>query len=145
MTEDHPLAVRGSWKKPFTGRADAVFAIGFRFWSGEKFGAAPTWNESARYIQADATPTRIGLHVPAEVALVGDVKLILRQLCDAARASDRKRPGRSGWLREIADVRANFDQAIAEQERGRHDEHRRFTPLAWRASYAKRLIRTQRS
>ena len=25
---------------------------------------APTWSESARYIQADATPTRIGLHEP---------------------------------------------------------------------------------
>ena len=99
VAEDHPLAIRGPWKKPFTGRADAVLAIGFRFWSGEKFGAAPTWNETARYIQADATPTRIGLHVPAEVALVGDAKLILRQLCDAARARDWKRPGRSDWLR----------------------------------------------
>ena len=122
VAEDHPLVVRGSWKKPFTGRADAVLAIGFRFWSGEKFGAAPTWNESARYIQADTTATRIGLHVPTEVALVGDAKLILRQLCDAVRASDWKRPGRSDWLKEIADVRANFDQAIAEQERGHHDD-----------------------
>ena len=85
VAEDRPLAIRGAWKKPFTGRADAVLAIGFRFWSGEKFGAAPTWNETARYIQADATPTRIGLHVPAEVALVGDAKLVLGQLCDAAR------------------------------------------------------------
>src|SRR6516162_525754 len=71
VAEDHPLAIRGPWKKSFTGRADAVLAIGFRFWSGEKFGEAPTWSESARYIQADPTPTRIGLHVPAEVALVG--------------------------------------------------------------------------
>ena len=82
----------------------------------------PTWNESARYIQADTTPTRIGLHVPSEVAVVGDAKLILRQPCDAARASDWKRPGRSDWLKEIAKVRANFDQAIAEQERGRDDD-----------------------
>src|ERR1700741_337231 len=86
--ENHPLAIRGPWKKPFTGRADAVLAIGFRFWSGEKFGQAPTWSESACYIQADATPARIGLHVPAEVALVGDPKLVLRQLTDAARARD---------------------------------------------------------
>jgi len=71
VAEDHPLAIRGPWKKSFTGRADAVLAIGFRFWSGEKFGEAPTWSASARYIQADPTPTRIGLHVPAEVALVG--------------------------------------------------------------------------
>ena len=122
VAEDHPLAIRGPWKKPFTGRADAVLAIGFRFWSGEKFGAAPTWSETARYIQADATPTRIGLHVPAEVALVGDAKLVLRQLCTAVRARDRKRPGRSDWLDEIAEVRANFDRAVAEQARMRQDD-----------------------
>jgi acetolactate synthase-1/2/3 large subunit len=122
VAEDHPLAIRGPWKKPFTGRADAVLAIGFRFWSGEKFGEAPTWSQSARYIQADATPTRIGLHVPAEVALVGDPKLVLRQLCDAARANDWKRPGQSDWLRAVADVRTNFDRTIVEQEHKHHDD-----------------------
>jgi acetolactate synthase-1/2/3 large subunit len=122
VPEDHPLAIRGAWKKSFTGRADAVLAIGFRFWSGEKFGLAPTWNENARYIQADATPTRIGLHVPAEVALVGDAKLVLRQLCDAARTNDWKRPGQSTWLQEVASVRTNFDQVIAELEHKHHDD-----------------------
>jgi hypothetical protein len=68
VAEDHPLVIRGRWKKPLTVRADAVLAIGFRFWSGEKFGEAPTRSKSARYIQADATPTRIGLNMPAEVA-----------------------------------------------------------------------------
>src|ERR1700741_582897 len=93
VAEDHPLAIRGPWKKPFTGRSDGVLAIGFRFWSGEKFGEAPTWNGSARYIQADATATRIGLQVPAEVALVGDPKLVLRQLSNAARSKDWGRQG----------------------------------------------------
>ena len=74
----------GRGRSPFTGRAEALLAIGFRFWSGEKFGAAPTWSETARYIQADAAPTRIGVHVPPEIALVCDAKLVLRQLCDAA-------------------------------------------------------------
>jgi hypothetical protein len=67
VAEDHPLVIRGPWKKPFTGCADAVLAIGFRFWSGEQFGEPPTRSESARYIKAGATPTRIGLKVPAEV------------------------------------------------------------------------------
>src|ERR1700758_2283084 len=116
VPENHPLAIRGPWKKPFTGRADAILAIGFRFWSGEKFGESPTWSESARYIQADATPTRIGLHVPAEVALVGDPKLVLRQLSAAARAKDWNRPGQSEWLQEVADARTNFDRIIVEQE-----------------------------
>src|SRR6516164_2014263 len=122
VPEDHPLAIRGPWKKPFTGRADAVLAIGFRFWSGEKFGEAPTWSESARYIQADATPTRIGLQVPAEVAIVGDAKLVLRQLCGAARANDWKRLAQSEWLQEVADVRTNFDRVIVEQEHKHHDD-----------------------
>ena len=64
VPEDHPLAVRGAWKKPFTGRADVVLAVGFRFWSGEHFGQPPTWNDKATYIQIDATPTRIGWQVP---------------------------------------------------------------------------------
>ena len=122
VPEDHPLAIRGPWKKPFTGRADAVLAIGFRFWSGEKFGRAPTWSESARYIQADATPTRIGLHVPAEVAMVGDPKLVLRQLSDVARPNDWKRSGQSVWLQEVADVRNKFERVIAEQEQKHHND-----------------------
>jgi acetolactate synthase-1/2/3 large subunit len=122
VAENHPLAIRGPWKKSFTGRADAVLAIGFRFWSGEKFGEAPTWSESARYIQVDAVPTRIGLHVPAEVAMLGDAKLVLRQLCDAARRRDWKRPDRSDWLGEVAEVRTNFDRAIAELEHKHHTD-----------------------
>src|SRR5215469_5454709 len=122
VAENHPFAIRGPWKKPFTGRADGVLAIGFRFWSGEKFGEAPTWNESACYIQADAAPARIGLHVPAQVALVGDPKLVLRQLSDAARVRDWRREGESDWLRDLAEVRTNFDRAIVELEHKHHDD-----------------------
>jgi acetolactate synthase-1/2/3 large subunit len=122
VPEDHPLAIRGPWKKPFTGRADAVLAIGFRFWSGEKFGEAPTWNESACYIQADATAARIGLHVLAEVALVGDPKVVLGQLSNAAHSRDWRRQGGSDWLQELAEVRTNFDRAIIELEHKHHDD-----------------------
>ena len=67
MSEEHPLAIRGAFKKPFTGRADVVLALGFRFWSGEHFGQPPTWTDKAKYIQIDPTPTRIGWQVPAEI------------------------------------------------------------------------------
>jgi acetolactate synthase-1/2/3 large subunit len=121
LPEDHPLAVRGAWKKTFSGRTDAVLAIGFRFWSGERFGEPPTWSANARYIQADATPNRIGLHVPAEVAIVGDPKLVLQQLIDAARPLDWKRQRDGTWVREVATARANFERAIAAQEQAAHD------------------------
>jgi len=119
VPEDHPLAIRGVWKKPFTGRADVVLAIGFRFWSGEKFGEPPTWSGDATYIQVDAVANRIGLHVPAEVAVVGDPKLVLRQLIDAAKRQklDWSRLAKSPWRREIGEVRANYERAIDEAEK----------------------------
>jgi len=120
VPEDHPLAVCGAWKKPFTGRADVVLAVGFKFWSGEHFGAPPTWNDAARYIQIDAVPSRIGWHVPAEVAIVGDPKLVLRQLIDTAKRAglDFSRHQLAPWLQEVADVRASYQRMIDERERG---------------------------
>ena len=70
VDEAHPLAIRGAWKKPFTGEADVVLAIGFKFWSGEKFGEPPTWSDKATYIQVDASAQRVGWHVPAAVGTV---------------------------------------------------------------------------
>ncbi|HVN84929.1 MAG TPA: thiamine pyrophosphate-binding protein [Candidatus Binatia bacterium] len=119
IPEDHPLAVRGAWKKPFTGRADVVLAIGFRFWSGEHFGEPPTWNDQATYIQADPVPSRIGWQVPAEVAIVGDPKLVLRQLIETAKRLklDFARQRDSAWVKEVSDVRANYEKLIDESER----------------------------
>jgi acetolactate synthase-1/2/3 large subunit len=117
LPEDHPLAVRGAWKKPFTGRADVVLAVGFRYWSGEKFGQPPTWNAKAKYVQIDPTLTRIGGHVPADVPLVGDPKLVLRQLIDKVK----ERPHDFGdqktalWRREVAEAQANFTRMLAER------------------------------
>jgi acetolactate synthase-1/2/3 large subunit len=126
VPEDHPLAVRGAWKKPFTGRADVVLAIGFKFWSGEHFGAAPTWNEQATYIQVDATPGQIGWQVPAQLAVVGDPKLVLRQLHAAAQRQGLA-PRQSEWLAEVATARANFARLL--EERGqRHGAARPIHP-----------------
>ncbi len=124
VSEEHPLAIRGAFKKPFTGRADAVLALGFRFWSGEHFGQPPTWSDQARYIQVDPTPTRIGWQVNADLAIVGDPKLVLRQLI--ARAKELKldfsKNRNSQWVREIAEVRGNFTRMIQETEKKFHDQ-----------------------
>ena len=119
VPEDDALAVRGAWKKPFTGRADVVLAVGFKFWSGEHFGAAPTWNEQATYIQVDATPAAIGWQVPAEVAIVGDAKLVLGQLTAAAQRQGLA-ARRSEWCEEVATARANFERQLDERERRHH-------------------------
>src|SRR5262249_32131303 len=123
VPEDDPLAVRGAWKKAFTARADVILAVGFKFWSGEHFGEPPAWNADATYIQVDPTPSRIGWHVPADVAIVGDPKLVLAQLF---RRADELGIGaspaaRAPWLAEVTATRTRFDEALRAQEADVHD------------------------
>jgi acetolactate synthase-1/2/3 large subunit len=125
VPESHPLAVRGAWKKPFTGRADVVISVGFRFWSGEHFGEPPTWSSDAKYVQIDPTPSRIGRHVRADVAIVGDPKLVLRQLIDAAKAYDFSSREGSQWLKEVDEARRTFDEMIDARAR----EHEADVPI----------------
>ena len=122
LPEDHPLAIRGPWKKPFTGRADAVLAIGFRFWSGEKFGEAPTWNEAARYIQADATadadrPPCAGRGGHRRRRETRPFASFPKQ-----RATRLDVPCPRAWRQEIDEVRDDYERAAGELERTHHDD-----------------------
>jgi acetolactate synthase I/II/III large subunit len=116
VSEEHPLAIRGAFKKPFTGRADVVLTLGFRFWSGEHFGRPPTWNDKAKYIQVDPTADRIGWQVPAEVPIVGDPKLVLRQMINRIKELklDFSKNRTSSWIKELSEVRANFERQVSD-------------------------------
>jgi acetolactate synthase I/II/III large subunit len=116
VSEEHPLAIRGAFKKPFTGRADVILTLGFRFWSGEHFGRPPTWNDQAKYIQVDPTPERIGWQVPADLPLVGDPKLVLRQMINRIKELklDFSKNRTSNWIKELGEVRANFERQVSD-------------------------------
>jgi acetolactate synthase-1/2/3 large subunit len=116
VSEEHPLAIRGAFKKPFTGRADVILTLGFRFWSGEHFGRPPTWNDKAKYIQVDPTPDRIGWQVPAEIPVVGDPKLVLRQMINRIKELklDFSKNRTSTWTKELGEVRANFERQVSD-------------------------------
>ena len=119
VSEEHPLAIRGAFKKPFTGRADVVLAIGFRYWSGEHFGQPPTWTDQAKYIQVDPTPTRIGWQVGVDVPIVGDPKLVIRQLINRIKELklDFAKNRSSEWTKEVTQTRARFEAQVREQNR----------------------------
>jgi len=95
-----------------------VLAIGFKFWSGEHFGQPPTWNADATYVQIDPTPSRIGWHVPADIPIVGDPRLVLEQLTERAGALglDGARRRDTHWLRQVGEVRDSFERALRQQE-----------------------------
>lgn len=117
VPEDHPLAIRGAYKKPFTGKADLILAIGFRFWSGEKFGQPPTWSPTAKFVHVDPCASRVGTHVAAEVPIVGDPKLVLRQIIDKIKAEklDFSAKKSSNWVKAVGEARINYDKALSER------------------------------
>jgi acetolactate synthase-1/2/3 large subunit len=117
VSEEHPLAIRGAFKKPFTGGADVVLAVGFRFWSGEHFGQPPTWTDKAKYIQVDPTPTRIGWQVNADLPMVGDPKIVLQQMIKRIKELklDFSKNKTSPWVKQVWETRQRFDNTIKEQ------------------------------
>jgi acetolactate synthase-1/2/3 large subunit len=122
VAEDHPLAVRGAWKKPFTSRADVVISFGFRFWSGEHFGQPPTWGADATHIQVDSDPRRVGSTVAADVPIVGDPKLVLRQMIELVRGQGPVDRSGSPWLAEVAEARTTFEGMVASREEEHHGD-----------------------
>jgi acetolactate synthase-1/2/3 large subunit len=94
-------------------------AIGFRFWSGEKFGQPPTWTDKAKYIQIDPVPTRIGWQVDADVPIVGDPKSVLRQMINRIKEQklDFSKNRNSEWYKEVQATRARFEAQIAEENK----------------------------
>jgi len=117
LDEAHRLSVRGVWSKPFTGNADVVVAVGFKFWSGENFGRPPKWTDEATIVQIDSTADQVGSHVPADVALVGDPKSVLRQMIDTIgrMGLDFSAKLKSPWVEHLKETRQRHDKAVRER------------------------------
>jgi len=87
LSEDHPLALgltglyRTKVEKEIYSRATLIITIGTRNESFQTHG----WKdfpEGAKHIQIDISPFEIGRNWMPDVGIVGDAKLVLRQLID---------------------------------------------------------------
>ena len=82
IPSDHPLSVGGRWTgEPrllrILAESDALLAVGTRLGNGSTQG----WTiDLPPVIQIDADATMIGKNYPAEVALLGDARLVLEQV-----------------------------------------------------------------
>ncbi len=88
IPEDHPLSFLGArnqaWKE-----ADVVLVIGTRFNFIVGFGLPPRWAEDVKFIQVDISDEEIGRNRPIELGIVGDARMVLKQLIDEGRGSFR--------------------------------------------------------
>ena len=92
LPDDHPLAAGGighhrTWlTKRLLPEADVVLGLGCRFEEQEtnwRDGYVP--DPRACYIQVDIDPAEIGRSVVPQLAVVGDVRLVLRDLLEALK------------------------------------------------------------
>ncbi len=109
VPDDHPLCVAGA-RSFALKNADLVILAGARFNWTFHFGRPPRFAEGVRVVQLDIEPSEIGLVQPVEVGLVGDAKVVLRQLLGASRGLVMRR---DGWVSDLEHERARNAEQIA--------------------------------
>jgi acetolactate synthase-1/2/3 large subunit len=94
IAEDHllyaePLGDMGSLSgNTMTREADVILAIGCKFSDrvSSSYREGITFASGTKFIQIDIDPFEIGRNYPVEIGIVGDAKLVLTELLDAARS-----------------------------------------------------------
>lgn len=109
IPEDHALSFLGArnraWKE-----ADVVLVVGTRFNFILGFGQAPRFAEDVKMIQVDIADEEIGRNRAVDIGIVGDAKMVLRQLIDEASDSFRGRD-ELAWI----DTLRGYDQRSQEK------------------------------
>ena len=111
--EKGPLAVHRVMRSKFTRVSDVAMAIGVRFWRGEGYGDAPSiYNPDINWIQVDPDAKRIGYNITPEIGIVGDPKMVLRQMIDCAKERIKEpRPKDTPWLNYFREQRQAYEDA----------------------------------
>ena len=89
-------------------KADLLITLGARF-DDRVTGKLSTFAPNAKIIHADIDPAEIGKNRHADVALIGDLKNILRALAPATKvALAKSAPDLTPWLNEVYGWRSKF-------------------------------------
>ncbi len=83
IAEDHPRSFPGARSMAFR-EADVVLVVGARANSMLSFLRAPRFSPNARFISVNLDGREIGHNRGVEVGIIGDAKLVLRQLTEEA-------------------------------------------------------------
>jgi acetolactate synthase I/II/III large subunit len=112
ISEEHRLAFGGvglyrtdSSAKPLD-EADAVLLVGTRLEELQS-GLGRYFPGEARVVQVDIDAFEIGRNVKPDVGVVGDAKLVLRQLAGALPKAEPR-----GWTAELVDFKEEFEGQV---------------------------------
>ncbi len=100
VPEDHPRSFPGARSMAFR-EADVVLVIGARANSMLSFLRPPRFSPAARFINVNLDGKEIGHNRGVEIGIIGDAKLVLRQLTEEAAGRFNPRH-ESAWVAQLA-------------------------------------------
>ncbi len=117
VSEDHPLAVglvglyRTEVGKRLYEDADLLIGLGTRF---EEFqsGGWKYFPKNAKYVQVDIDQWEIGKNWIPDVALVGDVKLALRDIIDVVKERQNKVERAPSRVKKIEEIKRQYEAEV---------------------------------
>ena len=113
VPESHPLHFGDGYRAKVLGAADLLLVIGLKAGQFESFGM---WNPEAKLIQVNESFDEIVVQAPTELAILGNLKLVIRQLIDDVRKRYQgKTKADSGWLQEITRIRKTSKERDAQE------------------------------
>jgi thiamine pyrophosphate-dependent acetolactate synthase large subunit-like protein len=112
IAEDHQRSFPGARSTAFR-EADVVLVIGARANSMLSFLRAPRFSADAKFINVNVDGKEIGHNRAAEVGIIGDAKLVLQQLPEAAKGRIDGRQ-ETAWVAQLAAKhRSNQERSAA--------------------------------
>lgn len=110
LPDDHPLCVSSARSTALKG-ADAILLVGARLNWILHYGRPPRYQRGVKIIHVELLPEEVGHSIPAEVALIGQAKVIVGQLVEGLGASWPKVPQDSAWIQSLSEA-SQRSQAI---------------------------------
>ena len=98
LPDDHPQSAAAA-RSYVIGNADVVLVAGARLNWLLSHGRAPLWNENARLIQVDISPTEIDSNRAIAAPVIGDIKSVFSAFNAALKTTPVKR--QAAWMDEI--------------------------------------------
>ncbi|MEW6034853.1 MAG: thiamine pyrophosphate-binding protein, partial [Chloroflexota bacterium] len=127
VSEYHPLTFGGAYRSAVWKDADVILIVGLRLGWLEWYGLPPAWPPGAKRVVIHESATDGWSPLPSELFMVGNPKLVLRQMIECARGVLKDKPERSEWLDNLRSSREAFETGLAEDE-AEYEDHQPIHP-----------------
>jgi len=122
VSENHPLAVgvsgiyRTKIAKEYYNDADLIISLGSRNESFQTHGWAD-FPQGARFIQVDISSFEIGRNWKPDVAIIGDIKLVLKQLNSGLKEQLQEKMNytQKPRIKKLVQDKINFEHEVDEE------------------------------